>query len=102
VEDQIPPEVLALARAFVASGLGVRCAGKDEPTEAERPPWTVAEAAAHLKVHESTLYRAIQAGSLGAYSVGSGGRAIRIPDRELGAFKARRMIRSRTGPRAVA
>jgi hypothetical protein len=33
-------------------------AGKDEPAEADRPSWTVPEAAGHLKVHKSTLYRA--------------------------------------------
>jgi excisionase family DNA binding protein len=57
------------------------------------PPYLAPEAAALLKVHDSTLYRAIQAGRLQAFSVGAAGRAIRIPADELEAFKARRMIR---------
>ncbi len=91
MEDHISPDVLALARALVASGL--TAPRRRQAQEPERPPYTVPEAAEQLNVHESTLYRAIQAGGLGAYSVGSGGRAIRIPAGELEAFKARRMIR---------
>lgn len=87
----VPPAVLKVARALVASGFD---AGTDEPQDdAERPPYRVPEAATLLKVHESTLYRAIQNGALGAYSVGAAGRAIRIPADELDAFRARRMIR---------
>ena len=94
MEDHISPDVLEVARALVASGLTTRCVSESEPAEcAECPPYTVPEAAERLKVHESTLYRAIQDGYLRAFSVGSGGRAIRIPAAELEAFKARRMIR---------
>jgi excisionase family DNA binding protein len=85
-------DVLLVARALVAAGLGSR--RESEPAERDdRPPLTVPEAAGQLRVHESTLYRAIQDGILGAYSVGSGGRAIRIPAAELDAFKARKRIR---------
>ena len=93
VEDlDVPPAVLKIARALVASGFDAR---ETEPQEgAERPPYKVPEAAERLNVHESTLYRAIQAGELIAYSVGAAGRAIRIPADELDAFKARRMIRA--------
>lgn len=95
MEDRISPDVLEVARALVASGVTARCLVEPElePAEGERPPWRVPEAAAHLKVHESTLYRAIQDGDLDAYSVGAGGRAIRIPAAELEAFKLRRRIR---------
>jgi excisionase family DNA binding protein len=94
VDDQVvvSPAVLKVARALVASGFD---AGPDEPQEdAERPVYRVQEAAALLKVHESTLYRAIQRGALGAYSIGAAGRAIRIPADEFDAFRARRMIRA--------
>jgi excisionase family DNA binding protein len=91
VDDLIPAEVLNVARALVAAGLAGQRA--TEPAEkAERPPLTVPEAAEQLRVHESTLYRAIQLGRLGAFSVGSGGRAIRIPADELDAFKARKRV----------
>jgi excisionase family DNA binding protein len=96
VDDCIPSDVLDLARALAAAGLAPR---RPDPEPGERPPYTVPEAADMLRVHESTLYRAIQDGDLGAYSAGSGGRAIRIPAGELDAFKARRMIRR---PGAVA
>lgn len=92
-EQAIPAAVLKVARALIASGFDV---GEIEETPAaDRPPYLVPEAAALLKVHESTLYRAIQAGQLDAYSVGLSGRAIRIPAGALDAFKARRMIRNR-------
>ena len=94
MEDHISLDVLEVARALVASGLIARNASEPEAAEcAEQPPYTAPEAAGQLRVHESTLYRAIQDGDLGAYSVGSGGRAIRIPATELEAFKARRMIK---------
>lgn len=95
--EEIAPDVLAIARMLIAGGIAGRCPSEPEAS-AERPPHTVPEAAELLRVHESTLYRAIQDGDLGAYSVGSGGRAIRIPDAELQAFKARRRIRR---PRAA-
>jgi excisionase family DNA binding protein len=90
VAEHVSPEVLEAALALAAL-----LTPQPEPAAAPAPadePWTVPEAAAHLKVHESTLYRAIQKGRLGAYSVGSGGRAIRIPPAELQAFKARGLI----------
>ena len=92
---EIPPDVLQVARALVASGLtALRSNGESEQgTCSERPPYTVPEAAAQLRVHESTVYRAIKDGELDAYSVGSSGRAIRIPASDLDAFKARRKIR---------
>jgi excisionase family DNA binding protein len=93
VEDlAVPPAVLKVARALIASGFDAGIT--DEPQGGERPPWKVPEAAARLKCHESTLYRAIQSGDLAAYSVGAAGRAIRIPADELDAFMARRMIRA--------
>jgi excisionase family DNA binding protein len=99
--DDIPADVLELARVLVASGLGAP--REPEPPCADEPPHTVPEAAALMRVHESTIYRAIQDGALGAFSVGSGGRAIRIPAAELAAFKARRLNRRRaTSEGAVA
>jgi excisionase family DNA binding protein len=89
VEERISPDVMAVARVLAAAGLAAR----PEPEPADLPPYTVPEAATQLKVDQSTLYRAIQKGRLGAYSVGSGGRAIRIPAAELEAFKARNLIR---------
>jgi excisionase family DNA binding protein len=91
VEDQLSPGVLALARVL-AAGLTATAPAEDKADR--RPPYTVPEAAALLRVHESTLYRAIQNGDLAAYSVGSGGRAIRIPACELDAFKSRRAIQA--------
>lgn len=78
-----------MARALVASGL----AGQPAQEDITRRPYTVPEAAVALRVHESTLYRAIQSGELAAYSVGNAGRAIRIEAAELDAFKNRRKIR---------
>lgn len=95
MEQQISPDVLALARAL-ATAAGIT--SQPVPEEAERAPLTVPEAAAQLRVHEATVYRAIQLGMLGAYSAGSGGRAIRIPAAELDAYKARQIRRPHTGP----
>jgi excisionase family DNA binding protein len=91
-EQALPPAVVRVARALVASGFdpGVT---EDVQADGERPPYTVPEAARLLKVHESTLYRAIQSGDLPALSVGRAGRAIRIPADDFDAFKAKRMIR---------
>lgn len=91
-DPAVSPAVLKVARALVASGFDAGT--DDESPEIERPPYRVPEAAVLLKVHESTLYRAIQTGALGAFSVGVAGRAIRIPADELDAFRARRMIRT--------
>jgi excisionase family DNA binding protein len=99
VDDCISPAVLEVARALIASGLTAQPAS--EPDDCEQPPYTVPEAADLLRVHESTLYRAIQDGDLGAYSVGAGGRAIRIPAAELEAFKMRRAIRPVRGSRST-
>ena len=100
MDDGIPASVLELARALIATGLGG--ASEPEPGDAaDEPPLTVAEAAAQVRVHESTLYRAIQDGDLGAYSVGSAGRAIRIPASELAAFKERRMNRRRAASKGA-
>ncbi len=92
---EIPPDVLRVARALVASGLTAQRSNGEsaQATCPERPPYTVPEAAAQLRVHESTVYRAIKDGELNAYSVGTSGRAIRIPATELDAFKSRRKIR---------
>jgi excisionase family DNA binding protein len=91
VEQQISAAVLKVARALLASGFDESVLG-DTPADDERPPYTVPEAAKALKVDNSTIYRAIQAGEIDAYSVGTAGRAIRIPAEEFAAFKARRMI----------
>jgi excisionase family DNA binding protein len=106
VEQQpIPAAVLKVARALLASGFDA--SALDAPAEDDRPPYTVPEAARLLKVDPSTLYRAIDAGEIDAYSVGQAGRAIRIPAAEFDAFKARRMIagkarRTACRPQAVA
>lgn len=93
MEEQISPDVLALARVL-ADAVATTAAAREEPA-GERPPYTVPEAASLLRVHESTLYRAIQQGEIEAYSVGSGGRAIRIPASEFDAFKRRRVVQAR-------
>lgn len=87
METAVSPAVLKAALALVASGL----AADDENDE--RPPYTVPEAARRLRVHDCTIYRAIQERRLSAYSVGSKGRAIRIPAAALDAFTAAGMIR---------
>jgi excisionase family DNA binding protein len=103
-EQPVTPAVLRVAQALIASGFAPGVTEDPPASDDERPPYKVPEAARLLKVHESTLYRAIQTGSLSAYSVGESGRAIRIPAAELDAFKVRRMIRAartRTRTRAV-
>jgi excisionase family DNA binding protein len=92
VED-LSPDILEMARVLIASGVTAQHTQEDMPRDDERPPYTVPEAAAIMRVHEATLYRAIQKGELRAFSAGSGGRAIRIPAGELDAFKKRRTIR---------
>jgi excisionase family DNA binding protein len=88
--EAVSPAVLRAALALVASGLG---ADDENGGTDDRPPYTVPEAAVRLRVHECTVYRAIQEGRLRAYSVGSKGRAIRIPAAALDAFMAAGMIR---------
>jgi excisionase family DNA binding protein len=85
--EAVSPAVLKAALALVASGLGA-----DDESSDERPPYTVPEAARRLRVHDCTVYRAIQERRLRAYSVGSKGRAIRIPADALDAFMAAGMI----------
>jgi len=87
VEAAVSPAVLKVALALVESGLSAAPGSADD-----RPPHTVPEAAARLRVHESTLYRAIQGGQLRAYCVGASGRAIRIPAAALDEFCAQRVI----------
>lgn len=88
--EAVSPAVLKAALALVASGLG---AGDESTGSDDRPPHTVPEAAKRLRVHECTVYRAIQERRLRAYSAGSGGRAIRIPADALDEFVASQTIR---------
>jgi excisionase family DNA binding protein len=88
MNDQvIPPAVLRLAEALVASGFDPSCVA--EPPKAERTePYLVSEAAKELRVHVSTVYRDVETGRCGAFRVGAGRGAIRIPAEDFKAYQA--------------
>lgn len=62
-----------------------------------KPPYTVAEVAALLRVDESTVYRAVASGQMGALRIGKGRGTIRIPAEAFRAFCAS----SATSPEAA-
>lgn len=86
-DQAIPPAVLEVARALVASGLTFEDVAKCSKNTRTRP-YRVKEVADALDVHVSTVYRDIDAGRLVALRVGSGRGAIRVPVEELDAYKA--------------
>ena len=61
----------------------------DEDARSKSGLVTVKEVAADLRVARMTVYRLINAGALGAIRVG---RAFRIPEAELAAYKKRAAI----------
>ena len=87
MKDQvIPPAVLKVAEALVASGFDPSCATeppKDERTE----PYLVSEVAKTLRVHVSTVYRDVETGRCGAFRVGAGRGTIRIPVEDFENYK---------------
>lgn len=64
-----------------AIGLAPQQTTYEDRRAAERPrkPYRVAQVAAALDVHPSTIYRDIEAGKLRALRVGTGRGALRIP-----------------------
>lgn len=86
-DQAIPPAVLRLAEALVASGFDPRCVS--EPAAARRTdPYLVSEAAHELRVHVSTVYRDVETGRCGAFRVGAGRGTIRIPVDDFENYKA--------------
>lgn len=75
--EAIPPAILQLAKALVASGVDLDPA-PPRRTETRRKPYRVAEVATALDVHRSTVYRDIETGRCRAYRVGRGRGALRI------------------------
>jgi excisionase family DNA binding protein len=86
-QEAIPPEVLKVARALVAGGLDLGGAAA-QPKEQRQKPYRVAEVADLLDVHRATVYRDIDARRCGAYRIGEGSGAIRIPVEDFEDYKA--------------
>lgn len=101
MDDSISPHVIALAQLLVATGL-VDHVARTEAVTTRTQPYTVQEIAAEMRVHESTVYRAIQSGDLEAYVAGNGGRGIRVEPAAYGMFKANKRVRGRRPAGAVA
>lgn len=97
-DHAIPPAVLKIARALVASGIEVTDATESPGGTEEPESYRVREIAEKLKVDESTVYRWIEKGRLRAYRFEDGG-SIRVPADEFEAFKRRGLMRgTRTCP----
>lgn len=102
MDDCISPQVIAVAQLLIASGLAAQIARAEAAEQPRTDVYTVQEIAADMRVHESTIYRAIQDGCLKAIAVGQGGRGIRVEPAAYEAFKADRKIRGRRPAGAVA
>jgi excisionase family DNA binding protein len=100
-DHHIPPAVLKIAQALIASGIDI-AAPSDPSTTPSEPPasYRVREIADELKVDDSTVYRWIEKGRLRAYRFEDGG-SIRVPAEEFEAFKRRGLMRSRPCPRSM-
>lgn len=66
--------------------------------ERRRKPYRVAEIAAALDVHMSTVYRDIEAGKLRAMRVGAGRGTLRVPVDAFEEYKTRLMTDAVTRP----
>lgn len=99
--EDIPPEVLKLAKALIASGFSI----DDLPTTAAPPsnqrqePYRVAEVAELLGVHRATIYRDIADGRCEAYRIGSGNGTIRIAVEDFEAYRTHIKARAKTSTR---
>lgn len=86
-QQAVPPEVLKIAQALVASGLDL-CGGSKRPDKQRKKPYRVAEIAALLDVHRATVYRDIESGRLEAHRIGSGSGALRIEPEDYEKYRA--------------
>lgn len=57
---------------------------------------TVSEASKHMRVSESTVYRAIDAGEIRAYRLGFGKGVVRIPEDAIDEYLSARIIHAST------
>lgn len=85
--EQLRPDRVAAATEAVETaqaGDGFAASGSDRA--APSGPYRVAEVAAALDVHHSTVYRAIESGQLRAMRVGMGRGTLRVPHNALVAY----------------
>lgn len=94
-DQAIPPAVLKVAEALIASGIDLCEFAK--PAVKREKPYRVAEVAKALDVHRATVYRDVEAGRCGAFRIGSGSGAIRISVEDFEKYKA--YIRSKAATR---
>ena len=86
MNDQvIPPAVLKVAEALIASGIEIP--PLTPSPQLRKEPYRVAEIASALGVHRATIYRDIEAGRCEAYRIGEGSGALRVEPADFEKYK---------------